>query len=92
MSLIESDGIDSNCSICCEPCVINEIAFGDIISTHCNHTFHQNCLTEWNCSGHPSACCCPICRTELIAYYIEDDQVVDANIYTASGAKIENKC
>ena len=92
MSFVFSADFDtsSDCSICFEPCFDNQIASDDLTVTHCNHIFHSSCLIDWNTSGHQAACCCPNCRTELIAFYIDvDNNIIAANLQIPNGLDLE---
>ena len=80
-----------DCSICIQPCIRNRIAVGDLIQTHCNHIFHSNCMDKWNQSGQATADACPNCRTELIAFFIDETNngnIIEANIVIPNESKI----
>ena len=81
---------EMDCSICIQPCIRNQAAVGNLIQTHCNHIFHSNCLDNWNHSGQASAAACPNCRTELIAFFIDetDGQIIEANMFILSESQI----
>lgn len=49
-----------NCSIC-----LNPLEY-DVISTHCNHKFHEECLKEWSKINKS----CPLCRSTDYMYNI----------------------
>ena len=79
------------CSICIQPCLRNQTAVGDLIQTHCNHIFHTNCLDKWNYSGQATATACPNCRTELIAFFIDETDngnIIEANTLIPNGSHI----
>ena len=81
-----------DCSICIQPCMINQTAVGDLIHTHCNHIFHSDCMENWNYSSQASAAACPNCRTELIAFFIDetnDEQIIEANTFIPNGAQVQ---
>ena len=81
-----------DCSICIQPCLRNHTAVGDLIYTHCNHVFHSNCLNNWNYSSQASATACPNCRTELIAFFIDEtdaEKIIQANTYIPNGTSIQ---
>ena len=78
--------MENNCTVCFEPCFHDHAASGDLTYTHCKHMFHSKCLSNWNISGHPSACNCPVCRTELIANFVDQDNVTEANILIPEGS------
>ena len=46
-----------NCSVCLEPCTMNEMTVLD-----CSHTFHTHCLKRWVRRGSMT---CPLCRSVL---------------------------
>ena len=80
-----------DCSICIQPCIRNNIAIEDLILTHCNHMFHKNCMDDWNYSGQASAAACPNCRTELIAFFIDetDNSIIEANTIIPTGSQVQ---
>ena len=80
-----------DCSICIQSCIRNQTAVGDLIQTHCNHIFHSNCLDKWNYSGQATAAACPNCRTELIAFFIDEtdnENIIEANTFIPNGSQI----
>ena len=81
-----------DCSICIQPCLRNQMAVGDLIHTHCNHIFHSNCMDHWNYSSQASAANCPNCRTELIAFFIDETdnaRIIEANTFIPNGSQIQ---
>ena len=83
-----------DCSICIQPCIKNSKAIGDLIQTHCNHFFHSDCMDQWNHSSQASAADCPNCRTELIAFFIDEtdnDKIIGANAFIPDGSKMQTK-
>ena len=81
-----------DCSICLQPCLSNQIAIGDLIYTHCNHIFHSNCMDRWNNSSQASAAACPNCRTELIAFFINETDnatIIEANTFIPNGSQVQ---
>ena len=78
--------MENKCTVCFEPCFHDHAASSDLTYTHCKHMFHSKCLSEWNVSGHPSACNCPVCRTELIAFFVDQDEMKEANVVIPEGS------
>ena len=67
------------------------MAIGDLIQTHCNHIFHSNCMDCWNYSCQASAAACPNCRTELIAFFIDETdnaRIIEANTFIPNGSQV----
>ena len=48
--------IESECSICIDTCVVGS----KVITLHCVHTFHVECISQWVSSYSLE---CPVCKT-----------------------------
>ena len=91
---MECLSLNMDCSICLQPCLNNQMAIGDLIHTHCNHFFHSNCMDRWNNSCQASAAACPNCRTELIAFFIDEtdnSRIIEANTFIQNGSQVQSE-
>lgn len=50
---------EDECAIC-----LKNISDADKITTKCNHTFHNDCLSKW-CETNGSLKTCPLCRADI---------------------------
>ena len=62
-----------NCPICFEEMIHSHEDSNEnvkkLFTTHCHHTFHENCILEWfkKQDKYEDYCgTCPVCRTETI--------------------------
>ena len=81
-----------DCSICLRTCRSNQMAIGDLIHTPCNQIFHSNCMDRWNDSSQASASACPNCRTELIAFFIDEtdiSRIIEANTFNPNWSHVQ---
>lgn len=60
--LLESSGVDEDCSICLDKLT------NDVVSTECNHLFHKSCIEKWIQTNRSTIIKnCPNCRTVFIS-------------------------
>lgn len=60
----------NNCTICREEC---ESDLSKMVITGCNHSYHEECLTNWIERGGDNHKKCPICRSEAIPFARHSD-------------------
>ncbi len=65
--LVEGDGIDEVCPICC-----SDEYSGNKTTLECGHMFHYGCSEKWFNSGPGKTC--PTCRKNTLPDYVEREE------------------
>eukprot|EP00929_Paragymnodinium_shiwhaense_P074553 TRINITY_DN38162_c0_g1_i1.p1 TRINITY_DN38162_c0_g1~~TRINITY_DN38162_c0_g1_i1.p1 ORF type:complete len:215 (-),score=53.32 TRINITY_DN38162_c0_g1_i1:132-776(-) len=66
--IVPPEGLKSELSeeaTTCSVCLECHTAGQELKTLPCLHWFHSECIDEWLLSDSPSACQCPMCRTDL---------------------------